>query len=184
MIYVMIVAMYIPTFINYEYMNIKENMLHLEFDKKLKNKGYEKTDDHDLVSLIADKVVNRGEYAARILLSLFPICNLIPFMQIMTKKLDREYKTILNSLDNQEILELLEEQKYIFNQNTIFEVEENITSKMDEMNSQHIEISKNDSLNQLKQKKELLDEMIYLQSLKEKEFETDNDLTRKNVKIH
>ncbi len=202
MIYVPIIGLlYIPSLINVIYMGRKEIKLHLEFDKKLKDKGYEKTDDHNLFSLIADEVVDRGKYATRILLSLFPVSNLYPFIQIITKKLDCEYKTILDSLDNQEVLEFLEEKKYIFNQNTIFRVKENIISKMDEMikvdgssidDNKHIVISENDSLNQLKQKKKLLNEMIYLQKLKEmeenflhQEPEADKDLTgkRKHLRI-
>ena len=97
------------------------------------------------------------------------------------------------------MLDFLEEKKYIFNQNTIFKVKENIISKMDEINkidessinnNKHIEISENDSLNQLKQKKKLLDEMIYLQNLKEmeqdfsyKEFEEDKDLVGKRKQL-
>lgn len=195
MIYVTIIGLYIPTFINYIYMHAKEKKLHLEFYKKLKNKGYVKTDDHNLFFLIADEVVERGEYAARMLLSMFPFFNLYPFVQIITKKLDWEYNTILNSLDNQEVLDFLEEKKYIFNQNTILRVKENIVSKMDEMikidgsninNNKHIEISETDSLNQLKQKKKLLEELIYLQNLKEMEqdfshqaCEEDKDLVGK-----
>ena len=200
MIYLPIIGLlYIPSFINVIYMGKKEIKLHLEFDKKLKDKGYEKTDDYNLVSLIADEVVDRREYATRILLSLFPVSNLYPFIQIITKKLDCEYKTILDSLDNQEVLESLEEKKYIFNQNTIFRVKENIISKMDEMikidgssidDNKHIEISENDSLKQLKQKKKLLNEMIYLQKLKKmeqnflhQESETDKDLTGKGKQL-
>ena len=61
---------------------------------------------------------------------------------------------------------------------TIGRVKENIISTMDEINkidesninnNKHIEISENDSLNQLEQKKKLLDEMIYLQNLKKME---------------
>lgn len=201
MIYVTIVGLYIPSFINYIYMYTKEKKLHLKFYQKLKDKGYEKTYDSNLVSLISDEIVDRGEYAARIILSIFPFSNLIPFVQIITKKLAQEYKTILNSLDNQEVLNFLEEKKYIFNQNTIFKVKENIISKMDEINkidessinnNKHIEISETDSIDQLKQKKKLLDEMIYLQNLKEMEqvfshqvYEEDKNLAgkRKQLKL-
>ena len=143
----------------------------------LKDKGYEKTnDDSSLISLIADEVIERGEYAARLLLSIFPVANLYPFIQIITKKLDKEYNTILNSLDNRELLDSLEESRYIYNQNTILKGKENIISKIDEMSkadeankntNKHIEISENDSLEQLKQKEVLLNEMIYLKSLEE-----------------
>ncbi len=176
MTYLTILGLYIPSFIDCIYMYIKEKKLHSEFDKKLKSKGYKKVDEnHNLTSLIANEVVNRDKYATRLLLSMFPVFNLYPFVQIITKKLDREYKTILNSLDNQEVLNILEKMKYIFNENTIFKVKENITSKMDEIikddetniNNKHIEISENDSLIQLKQKKKLLDEMIYLQEMEQ-----------------
>ena len=103
MTYVIVLGLYIPSIFNFIYMHKKEKKLHLEFDKKLKDKGYEKTnDDSSLISLIADEVIERGEYAARLLLSIFPVANLYPFIQIITKKLDKEYNTILNSLDNRE----------------------------------------------------------------------------------
>ncbi len=198
MTYVAIIGLYIPSFIDIIYMHIKEKKLHLEFYEKLKNKGYEKTDDYNLVSYIANGVIDHGKYATRIVLSLFPFFNLYPFFQIITKKLSQEYKTILDSLDKEEVLNLLEEKKYIFNQNTISKVKENIKSKMDEMikidesinDNKHIKIRENDSLNQLKQKKELLDEMIYLQNLKEKEqiflyqeSEEEKDLTEKGKQL-
>ena len=177
MTYVIVLGLYIPSIFNFIYMHKKEKKLHLEFDKKLKDKGYEKTnDDSSLISLIADEVIERGEYAARLLLSIFPVANLYPFIQIITKKLDKEYNTILNSLDNRELLDSLEESRYIYNQNTILKGKENIISKIDEMSkadeankntNKHIEISENDSLEQLKQKEVLLNEMIYLKSLEE-----------------
>jgi len=177
MTYVIVLGLYIPSIFNIIYMHKKEKKLHLEFDKKLKDKGYEKTnDDSSLISLIADEVIERGEYAARLLLSIFPVANLYPFIQIITKKLDKEYNTILNSLDNRELLDSLEESRYIYNQNTILKGKENIISKIDEMSkadeankntNKHIEISENDSLEQLKQKEVLLNEMIYLKSLEE-----------------
>jgi len=178
MTYVIVLGLYIPSIFNIIYMHKKEKKLHLEFDKKLKDKGYEKTnDDSSLISLIVDEVIERGEYAARLLLSIFPVANLYPFIQIITKKLDKEYNTILNSLDNRELLDSLEERRYIYNQNTILKGKENIISKIDEMSkadeankntNKHIEISENDSLEQLKQKEVLLNEMIYLKSLEEK----------------
>lgn len=177
MTYVIVLGLYIPSIFNFIYMHKKEKKLHLEFDKKLKDKGYEKTnDDSSLISLIVDEVIERGEYAARLLLSIFPVANLYPFIQIITKKLDKEYNTILNSLDNRELLDSLEESRYIYNQNTILKGKENIISKIDEMSkadeankntNKHIEISENDSLEQLKQKEVLLNEMIYLKSLEE-----------------
>lgn len=177
MTYVIVLGLYIPSIFNIIYMHKKEKKLHLEFDKKLKDKGYEKTnDDSSLISLIVDEVIERGEYAARLLLSIFPVANLYPFIQIITKKLDKEYNTILNSLDNRELLDSLEERRYIYNQNTILKGKENIISKIDEMSkadeankntNKHIEISENDSLEQLKQKEVLLNEMIYLKSLEE-----------------
>ena len=177
MTYVIVLGLYIPSIFNFIYMHKKEKKLHLEFDKKLKDKGYEKTnDDSSLISLIVDEVIERGEYAARLLLSIFPVANLYPFIQIITKKLDKEYNTILNSLDNRELLDSLEERRYIYNQNTILKGKENIISKIDEMSkadeankntNKHIEISENDSLEQLKQKEVLLNEMIYLKSLEE-----------------
>ena len=171
----LIIGLYIPSFVNVIYMHTKKKKLHLEFDKKLKDKGYEKTDaNSNLVSLISDAVVDREEYAARVILSIFPITNLYAFVEIITKKLDKEYKAILGSLDNKEVLDALEEDRYIYNQNTILKGKENIVNKMGEMSktdepnntaSECIEISTKDSLEQMKQKKALLDEMIYIRNL-------------------
>lgn len=178
MINLIVVGLYIPSFFNMVYIFKKEKKLHLEFDKKLKDKGYEKTnDDSNLISLIANKVVDREEYAVRLMLCMFPVVNLYPFIQIITKEVDKENNTILNSLDNKEVLDSLEESRHIYNQNTILRGKANIVSKIDEMSkvdeinkttNKHIVISENDSLEQLKQKEALLDEMIYLKSLEEK----------------
>ena len=179
MIVIIIMGLYIPTVVNYIYMYTKRKKLHLEFDQKIKNKGYEKTDvNEDLVFLISDEVVDNDDFAARVILSMFPVLNLYPFIQIITKKLDKEYKTILDNLDNQKVLACLEKNKYIYNQNTILKIKENIVNKMDEINkiseynintNKQIKISQSDSLEQLKEKKALLDEMIYLQNLDEME---------------
>lgn len=144
----------------------------------MKSKGYKETDiDSQLFSLIADRVVNREKYASRILLSIFPISNLYPFFEIITKKLNREYNAILNSLDDEELLNSLEEDGYIYNQNTILKERKDITSKIEEMckieqsdeniNDKYIKISENDSLEMIKRKKALLDRMIYLGNIEE-----------------
>ena len=113
MIVIIIMGLYIPTVVNYIYMYTKRKKLHLEFDQKIKNKGYEKTDvNEDLVFLISDEVVDNDDFAARVILSMFPVLNLYPFIQIITKKLDKEYKTILDNLDNQKVLACLEKNKY------------------------------------------------------------------------
>lgn len=155
----------------------KEKKLHFEFDKKLNDKGYQKTNNNvNLVSLISSSVVESEEYAARILLSMFPVANLYTFIKIITKKLDNEYNAILDSLDNEEVLDTLEENRHIYNQKSILMRKDNLVNKIakrnktDEHNkntSESIKIGENDSLEQLKQKKELLDEMIYIRSLEE-----------------
>ncbi len=185
------------SFFNIIYMHKKEKKLHFNFDKKLKDKGYEKINNNSsLLSLIADEVVKPDEYATRIILSLFPVTNLYPFIQIITKKLNEEDNTILNSLDNRELLNTLEEGRYIYNQNTILRGKESIASKIDEMSkanepnkktNKHVEISKNDSLEQLKQKKALLDEMIYLRNLEKMAqavpYEEDKERTEKGKQL-
>lgn len=178
MMYLTVFVLSIPSFLNLMYIFKKEEKLKLELDKKIKDKGYEKTNDNsDLFSLIADKVGNSSEYSARLILSMFPVANLYTFILIIIKKLEKEYDAILNSLDNRELLDSLEEDKYIYNQNTILKKKEDIVNGISEINkanesnnqnnNSYFEISENDSLEQLKQKKALLNEMIYLKNLEE-----------------
>ena len=64
---------------------------------------------------------------------MFPFLNLYPIIQIVTKKISKEYKNILNSLDKQELLNFLEEWKFIYNHNPIIEVSKNKISKNEKM---------------------------------------------------
>lgn len=77
---------------------------------------------------------------------------------------------MINSLDKEEILDYLEGEKYIYNQNTVAKREKNLVEKIDEISKDTnglVEFSKKDSLEMLRQKRVLLNEMIYLKNLEE-----------------
>lgn len=162
---------------NILFMYKKEKKLRFEFDKKLNDIGYKKSDDNvDLIPLLASSVVDRGEYAARILLSMFPFTNLYPFIKIINKTLDKEYNAILGSLDDKDVLDTLEDNRYIYSQESILIRKDNLINKITEMNetdepntddNESLKFSENDSLEQLKQKREMLDEMIYIRKIAE-----------------
>lgn len=162
------------SFFDIVYMQVKERKLKLEFSKKLKEKGYKKVDDDfDLFSQIYFAVVDRNEYAGRVLTSIFPITNLYTFSKIIRKQLDKEYNTALDSVDNEEVLNILEENKHIYGENTISERISHIENKVSKINennnNQVVVVDKNDSLETLTEKRELLNEMIYLRNLQELE---------------
>lgn len=154
------------------YMHIKRKKLKSEFEKKFNTKGYKVAKDVDLISLIKQDVVSDSESSARILLSMLPVFNLYPFIIITSKKLDKEYNTILSKLDNQEYFDYLEKNKYIYNKDTISKTKEILGKKIKEnhkTNNEFMGFEMSDSLEKMKDKRKLLDEMIYVKEIEEME---------------
>lgn len=165
----MIVAYPVITLFNIIYIILKEEKAFKKFKKKLNDKGYKKIKSRSAFNTLDEKLIFEKNYI-RMILSAFPILNFYPFIEIISKKIDREYVTMINSLDKEEILDYLEGEKYIYNQNTVAKREKNLVEKIDEISKDTnglVEFSKKDSLEMLRQKRVLLNEMIYLKNLEE-----------------